>query len=119
MDIKQGSRVEFSAWYDNSDKNPANPNPNRTVGWGSQTYDEMHLGYVEYYVPGLKPGEKANALRPQLGAIIETIFKSLDRNKDGFVTAEEAGRAWDRFKEADADGDGKLSLEEAMRKFGG
>ena len=33
--------------------NPANPDPTQTVRWGKQTNDEMHLGYVEYYVPGL------------------------------------------------------------------
>lgn len=51
--IPKGSRLEFSAWFDNSDKNPANPDPTKTVRWGSQTFDEMHLGYVEYYVPGM------------------------------------------------------------------
>ena len=37
--------------------NPANPDPTQTVRWGKQTADEMHLGYVEYFVPGLAPGE--------------------------------------------------------------
>jgi peroxiredoxin len=46
--IKQGSSIRFTAWYDNSRDNPANPDPTRPVGWGQQTYDEMHLGYVEY-----------------------------------------------------------------------
>ncbi len=120
LDIPKGSKVEFAGWFNNSDKNPANPDPTKTVRWGAQTYDEMHLGYVEYYVPGAKPGEGPGALRasPAL-AVIEGIFKSLDRDKDGFVTAEEAGRAWERVKEADANGDGKLTMEEVLARFGG
>ena len=37
------------AWFDNSTGNPANPDPKATVRWGSQTDDEMMIGYVEYY----------------------------------------------------------------------
>jgi thiol-disulfide isomerase/thioredoxin len=46
----RGSTVTYTAWYDNSDKNPANPDPKKAVRWGQQTYDEMHLGYVEYVI---------------------------------------------------------------------
>jgi hypothetical protein len=49
----------FSAWYDNSANNPANPDPTKTINWGQQTYDEMMLGYVEYYIPGQKALAKA------------------------------------------------------------
>ncbi|MBL8047184.1 MAG: redoxin domain-containing protein [Chthonomonas sp.] len=45
------SRMRFTAWYDNSEKNAANPDPNATVRWGDQTYEEMMLGYFEYYTP--------------------------------------------------------------------
>ena len=44
----RGSSLTYTAWYDNSDKNPANPDPKKTVRWGQQTYEEMHLGFVEY-----------------------------------------------------------------------
>jgi hypothetical protein len=50
-EIPKGSRVEAVGWFDNSEKNPANPEPTKTVRWGPQTDDEMLLGYVEYYVP--------------------------------------------------------------------
>lgn len=46
--LKQGSTIRYTAWYDNSQDNPANPNPNVTVRWGPQTHHEMHIGYVEY-----------------------------------------------------------------------
>jgi len=46
----RGSSLIYTAWYDNSDKNPANPDPKKKVRWGPQTYEEMHLGYVEYVI---------------------------------------------------------------------
>jgi peroxiredoxin/primosomal replication protein N len=46
--IARGSTLRFTAWYDNSADNPANPDPTIPVGWGEQTDDEMHIGYVEY-----------------------------------------------------------------------
>jgi hypothetical protein len=50
--VPRGSALVYTAWYDNSTGNPANPDPKRTVKWGQQTYDEMHLGYVEYVIDG-------------------------------------------------------------------
>ena len=34
--------------YDNSAQNPANPDPNRTVPWGEQSFDEMLYGVVQF-----------------------------------------------------------------------
>ena len=48
--LPAGSRIRATGWFDNSEKNPANPDPNKTVRWGQQTTDEMMLGYVEYYL---------------------------------------------------------------------
>lgn len=56
--IARGETIKFTVWYDNSERNPANPDPTQEVHWGRQLSDEMHLGYVEYYIPGLKPGEE-------------------------------------------------------------
>ncbi|HEY1187739.1 MAG TPA: redoxin domain-containing protein [Gemmata sp.] len=47
--LPAGSRIECTAWYDNSAKNPFNPNPNKKVTWGDQTWDEMMIGFFEYY----------------------------------------------------------------------
>jgi len=51
LTVKAGSRLRATAWYDNSRGNPANPDPTKPVKWGLQTYEEMMLGYVEYYFP--------------------------------------------------------------------
>lgn len=49
--LPRGSKVITTAIFDNSDKNPANPDPGRSVRWGQQTFDEMMIGYIEYYTP--------------------------------------------------------------------
>jgi len=51
-----GSRIRATGWFDNSAGNPANPDPKRVVHWGKQTYEEMMLGYIEYYFPDEVPG---------------------------------------------------------------
>jgi Ca2+-binding EF-hand superfamily protein/thiol-disulfide isomerase/thioredoxin len=49
--IPGGSTLTITAVYDNSAENKANPDPTKLVKWGSQTVDEMMLGYFEYFVP--------------------------------------------------------------------
>lgn len=49
--LPRGSQVKITAVFDNSEKNPANPDPTKTVHWGQQTFDEMMIGYIEYYTP--------------------------------------------------------------------
>ncbi len=49
--IPRGSTVKITAVYDNSPANKANPDPTKTVKWGQQTYDEMMIGYIEYFTP--------------------------------------------------------------------
>ena len=49
LDVPAGARLKVTAWYDNSDKNPANPDPTATVRFGDQTWDEMMIGYFSGY----------------------------------------------------------------------
>ena len=57
--LPRGSTVKITATYDNSPGNKANPDPTKTVHWGPQTFDEMMLGYLEYFTP--MPGAKVAA----------------------------------------------------------
>lgn len=123
LPLQAGDTIRFTAWYDNSAGNPANPDPTKTVRWGAQTYDEMHLGYIEYYIPGVTPGERSGAARlrggaalPQRRVDIEAAFKRLDRNGDGQLTQDEIPPALrEALKRLDSDGDGIITLEEARR----
>ena len=49
--IPQGSTLKITAVFDNSTGNKANPDPTKLVRWGSQTVDEMMIGYIEYFRP--------------------------------------------------------------------
>jgi hypothetical protein len=52
--LPAGSKVVCTAHFDNSKDNPNNPDPTRTVGWGPQTWDEMMIGWMQYYHPDEK-----------------------------------------------------------------
>src|SRR5262245_45355978 len=43
--LPRGGRLVSTAVYDNSRDNPNTPDPNRSVGWGDQTTDEMLIGF--------------------------------------------------------------------------
>jgi len=47
--IPKGARIECTAWFDNSTDNPANPDPTKRVEFGEQTWDEMMIGYFEWW----------------------------------------------------------------------
>jgi len=49
--LKKGTELQAIAWFDNSDKNPHNPDPDATVKWGDQTRDEMMVGFFDVAVP--------------------------------------------------------------------
>jgi peroxiredoxin/mono/diheme cytochrome c family protein len=136
LSVKAGDTIQYTAWYDNSRNNPANPNPNKEVRWGPQTYDEMHLGYVEYIVPGAELGDPnplsarnrlRGAVRGALGGagsgrlnMGAALFRQLDTDRDGNVTRDEVKARFPSnpaasttiFDRLDKDRNGKLTAEE-------
>lgn len=48
--LPQGTRIECSGVFDNSANNRSNPNPNLTVLWGPQSWDEMMIGWFDVAV---------------------------------------------------------------------
>jgi thiol-disulfide isomerase/thioredoxin len=110
--VPNGATLTFTVWYDNSEKNPANPDPTRLVRWGPQTSDEMHLGYVEYLVDtateGVEPFKAdEKPMIPKDGLAIPERFTALlgkyDTNGDKKLDEKEIdampeqlrGRVWD------------------------
>jgi len=49
--LKAGTKLQAVAWYDNTEDNPHNPNPNVEVRWGGQSYEEMMVGFFDVAVP--------------------------------------------------------------------
>ncbi len=58
--LPKGTKLRCIAHYDNSPENVANPNPNRIVHWGEQTWDEMLMGFLDFTEPD-------NSARQQVG----------------------------------------------------
>lgn len=47
--MPKGTRLHCIAHFDNSAKNPNNPDPKKDAYWGWQTWDEMMTGWFDYY----------------------------------------------------------------------
>jgi hypothetical protein len=63
--LKAGTKLRAVAWYDNSRNNPHNPDPDATVTWGDQTYQEMMVGFFDVAVPA-KMDKEQFFVRPGL-----------------------------------------------------
>ncbi|HTS77727.1 MAG TPA: hypothetical protein VMG40_16065 [Bryobacteraceae bacterium] len=48
--LPKGTKIEVTAYYDNSPNNPYNPDPSKEVRWGEQTWEEMMIGYYSVVV---------------------------------------------------------------------
>jgi hypothetical protein len=81
------------------------------VHWGEQTFEEMMLGYVEYYVPSVKAGTGGDSIREVAMRDGGIVFVGLDKNRDGKITLDETPSPKE-FRAADADGDGVVTREE-------
>jgi hypothetical protein len=44
--VPAGTQIVVTGVFDNSSQNPANPDPERSVPWGEQSWDEMFFGQV-------------------------------------------------------------------------
>jgi hypothetical protein len=51
--LPAGTRIDCTAYFDNSSKNRNNPDPKKYVIWGDQTWEEMMIGFIDYVIlPG-------------------------------------------------------------------
>ena len=115
---RTGSRIEATAWYDNSPENPNNPDATKTVTWGDQTEEEMMIGYLEYVrVP---PAAVKTASTPTEAAPLSLTPKALgllgrrlDTDRDNRISTAEAGSAFPALHQRlDLNRDGYVSGEE-------
>ena len=60
--IPKGTRIEATAHYDNSSRNPRNPDPSKEVRFGEQTWDEMMNAFFDFTVDATDTG-KADSMR--------------------------------------------------------
>ncbi len=112
--IAAGSRLIHTTVYDNSSRNPGNPNPDRTVGWGLQSHDEMLYGdFVFSWVD-----ERADApIHDHAYTSAVQWVGYMDRDMSGGVSPREVPerlreRLARAFEMGDRDADGELSAAE-------
>jgi copper type II ascorbate-dependent monooxygenase-like protein len=57
--MPKGTRIEAVAHYDNSTRNPLNPDPAKAVRFGEQTWDEMMNAFIDYTTAAPKSGDRS------------------------------------------------------------
>jgi hypothetical protein len=53
--VEAGTKLRATGWFDNSERNPFNPDPTKRVHFGEQTFDEMMIGYFDW-IPSRNTG---------------------------------------------------------------
>jgi peroxiredoxin len=112
--VPAGSWIITTTTYDNSKRNPANPDPNRVVPWGDQSFDEMLYTALRYrwmdetanhptnndellkqsrligmLDSNLDGKVEESELRGPIGEKIKAKFALFDKNHDGALTMAE------------------------------
>ena len=67
LKLPKGTKIDCLAHFDNSDGNPANPDPKKDVVWGDQTWEEMMIGWVGY-MPDVLSKAPDKATKPDAAA---------------------------------------------------
>ncbi len=53
--VAAGSQLHLHALWDNSERNPSNPDPSAQVAWGEQSFQEMFFGTYQYVLDRGQP----------------------------------------------------------------
>jgi len=113
--VKAGTKLIATWVYDNSEHNPANPDPKRNVTWGEQTPDEMMYFRLNYRWADETTHHLRNDLQAKLQA--SGMIGGLDANVDGVIEPSElkgpaTAAIKARFAELDKNHDGVLDASE-------
>jgi hypothetical protein len=109
LEFPENTRLHCVAHFDNSEANLNNPDPDDTVRWGQQTWDEMMIGYFDYAVPVGTPHGPSDPDDLRL----QNLFDRLDQNVDGKIVVDEVPQKFrGLFKVLDRNSDDALSLDE-------
>jgi hypothetical protein len=127
--LPKGAVISSELLYDNSDKNPNNPNkPPKRVHWGQQTTDEMGSITVlvtpadEKDLQTLTDAVRKKMVDKAMSRVedeIDARFAELDKNHDGKITIDEVPPRQRRFFDLlDRNHDGVLDKEEIKAMIG-
>jgi peroxiredoxin len=93
MELPKGTRIDCLAHFDNSENNPYNPDPNKMVRWGEQTFEEMMIGYLDMDVPVGEPVLHGPDFQPTAEKATFATFQALRR-----IVGGDQGKAQDQRK---------------------
>ncbi len=117
IDMPAGSYIKCVAHYDNSADNLNNPDPEQSVRWGEQTWDEMMIGYFDVAIP-LPPGQKTGVDVTGPNWRAEEFMLQMDKDDDCQLQIGELPlRMRLMGLRADEDRDGKISPTELRKVF--
>jgi len=97
LKVPAGSKIIARWTYDNSARNPANPDPDKVVHWGEQTSEEMLATYLHYRWVD----ETVKHQTPQYETMLQSnlLFGMLDDDIDGKLQpAELRGKLGEMLK---------------------
>ena len=112
--IAAGTRLIHTTVYDNSRRNLGNPDPDRTVGWGLQSHDEMLYG--DFVFRWVDERSDAPTHSHAHTAAVQWVGY-MDRDMSGGVSPAEMPpsmreRLAGAFEDGDRDADGELNAAE-------
>ena len=115
IDLPAETKLVADYWYDNSDLNPANPDPNKEVVWGDQSIEEMLFTGVQFRWVDEVAGKPRDDLQKILSE--RMMFTVIDDNLNSKVEeAELKGPMMEPLKayfaQLDSDKDGGLTPAE-------
>ena len=118
-DVPKGSKLVHTTTYDNSTQNPGNPDPNRTVRWGLQSWDEMLYGDFVFSWKN-ETTDKPIHNRGRISSL--QMVGMMDKNMNGGLEQDElstsrrtGARLLARFDDGDADKNGSLDTDEIIQ----
>ena len=142
LPLSDVSSITAEIVFDNSSDNPFNPDPEKYVTWGDQTWEEMAIGFFDVSVPRKPNASKAKQtpevnkadaadeaaektkLQAKIDKTVTRFFKRFDANKDNIVSRDELPLALQSKRVHsifNTDGEPGLTVEEvadqARRKF--
>lgn len=111
--MPEGTWIQLEATFNNSKSNLHNPNPNKSVRWGDQTYEEMMIGYFDIAVP-IDDEIRKFGFRDLIAA--QKLMYRFDKNEDGKVFKSELPKtARNRFSKYDHNRDGQIDVREVAK----
>ncbi|MEX2307488.1 MAG: redoxin domain-containing protein [Pirellulales bacterium] len=83
-----GSVIHCRAVFDNSEKNLANPDPNKSVRWGDQSWEEMMLGFFDVVLA--RDDQRQAGKKPvKTGLDLVGMFDTADSDRNGGLSVTE------------------------------